>query len=831
MFYSLISCSPDESNSHQTIRNVLLISIDTCRSDHLSCYGDPRNTTPHIDRLAQDGIRFAHAVSPVPLTLPAHSSMLTGTNPTYHGVHDNSYYQLSDGNVTLAEMLKEHGFTTGAMISSFVLDSQFGLNQGFDTYHDYFEDPRKGPGDISERIGTETSRLAMQWLDEHGSRKFFLFLHYYDPHAAYAPPDSFASQFVDDRYAGEIAYVDHCIGQVLDKLITLGIDDSTLIIITSDHGEMLGEHGEDTHSYFIYQSAIRVPLIFKVPGRHETATLAPVAGIIDVVPTICGLLGIESPPHIQGIDLSKHFVPQNSATQPRYLYCESLYPTRYQANPLLGLVTDRWKYIQTTRPELYDLLRDPSESTNLASIEPLQIMKFQRQLNQMIEQQLDANTAGANLAIDPQARHRLETLGYLAGSNVDERFELDPDQEDPKDLIAFYKSHMLIFSLLSNEKIEEAKRLCKQLVAKRPEFWEGYIHLGNIAMSQKDYATAISYLQRSIELKPDLDVAHNNLGNAFQALGKFAEAIEHFHKALQIRPNHVEALNNLANALQLQGELDEAISYYHRVLGMKPTSAEAHSNLGSALRTKGQLDDAIHHYREALKLNSQHSEAQNNLANALRAQGKPQEAIAYYRKAIKTNPDHAGSHNNFGIALAAQGNLDEAIKHYRLTIELDPNHAAAHNNLGRALAAQKRLDEATDHYRQAIRIDPDYGIARNNLGNALIAQSRFDEAIRQFRGAVRVNPDYFYAYNNLGNALAKQQRFGEAIVNYRQALRINPDYYKAYNNLGLALASVGRLDDAIEQFHKALNIHPDYASAKRHLDMVEKLKKSQTASP
>lgn len=796
MFYSLISCSPDESNSHQTIRNVLLISIDTCRSDHLSCYGDQRNTTPHIDRLAQDGIRFAYAVSPVPLTLPAHSSMLTGTNPTYHGVHDNSYYQLSDGNVTLAEMLKEHGFTTGAIISAFVLDSQFGLNQGFDTYHDYFEDPRKGPGDISERIGTETSHLAMQWLAEHGSKKFFLFLHYYDPHATYAPPDPFASQFIDDRYAGEIAYVDHCIGQVLDKLITLGIDDSTLIIITSDHGEMLGEHGEDTHSYFIYQSAIRVPLIFKVPGHHETATLAPVAGIIDVVPTICGLLGIESPPHIQGIDLSKHFVPQNSATQPRYLYCESLYPTRYQANPLLGLVTDRWKYIQTTRPELYDLIRDPSESTNLANMEPLQIMKFQSQLNQMIKQQLDANTDSANLTIDPQARHRLETLGYLAGSSVDERFELDPDQEDPKDLIAFYQSHMLIFSLLSNEKIEEAKRLCKQLVAKRPKFWEGYIHLGNIAMSQKDYATAISYLQRSLELKPDLDTAHNNIGNAFQALGEFAKAIDHFHKALQISPNSVAALNNLANVLQLQGELDEAINYYHRVLGMKPTSVDSHNNLGSALRTKGQLDDAIHHYREALKLNPRHSEAQNNLANALHAQGKPQEAVAYYRKAIKMNPDHAGSHNNFGIALAAQGNLDEAI----------------------------------NHYRQAIRIDPDYSTAHNNLGNALVAQSRFDEAIRQFRHALKIQPDYFYAYNNLGNALAKQQRFSEATINYRHALRINPDYYKAYNNLGLALAAIGQFDNAIEQFHKALDINPSYASAKRNLDMVKNLK-SQATSP
>ena len=229
------------------IRNVLLISIDTCRADYLSCYGYPRETTPNIDELAREGILFENVISPVPLTLPAHSSMLTGTIPPYHRVHNNIDYKLGLSNVTLAEILKEVGFTTSAFISSFIMDSQFGLDQGFDTYNDSFEKTYSSVG-INERKAGETSRLAAQWLDEHKDESFFLFLHYYDPHKSYEPPKPFASKFPQNPYAGEIAYTDDYIGQVITRLKELGLYDSTLIIITSDHGEMLGEHGEPAHA-------------------------------------------------------------------------------------------------------------------------------------------------------------------------------------------------------------------------------------------------------------------------------------------------------------------------------------------------------------------------------------------------------------------------------------------------------------------------------------------------------------------------------------------------------------------------------------------------------
>ncbi|MHC4792043.1 MAG: sulfatase, partial [Planctomycetota bacterium] len=300
------------------IRQILLISIDTCRADHLSCYGYFRKTTPNIDEIAQEGFIFRNAITPVPLTLPSHSSMLTGTIPSYHGVHDNEGYKLDESNITLAEILRENGFRTGAIISAFVMDSQFGLDQGFESYNDKFEEEIAN-NLIVQRRGGEVSRFAVDWLDEHKDEKFFLFLHYYDPHSRYEPPEPFASLYKEDLYAGEVAYADYCIGQVINKLKELGLYDSALIIITSDHGEMLGEHNEFTHGYYIYQSAIKVPLIIKLPGQKKSLWIERLAGLIDIVPSICNMLGVKVPQGVQGKDMSVYFHDRRPSSYERYL--------------------------------------------------------------------------------------------------------------------------------------------------------------------------------------------------------------------------------------------------------------------------------------------------------------------------------------------------------------------------------------------------------------------------------------------------------------------------------------------------------------------------------
>jgi len=292
--------------SSKKVRHIILISIDTCRADCLSCYGCQQKTTPNIDKLARQSVLFENVISAVPVTLPSHSTMLTGTIPHYHGAHTNNNYRLGEFNVTLAEMLQEKGYKTAAVIAAFVLDARFGLSQGFDSYNDRFLGKRE-PGFVLERRAAETSKLAINWLAEHANEDFFLFLHYFDPHAEYIPPEPFASNFRENPYLGEIAYTDYCIGKVIDKLKSLGIYDSALLIVTSDHGESFGEHGEYTHGYFIYNTTIRVPLIFKLPGTNNAKRVKDIVGLIDVTPTILSQLGIAGPSHIQGKDLSDYF--------------------------------------------------------------------------------------------------------------------------------------------------------------------------------------------------------------------------------------------------------------------------------------------------------------------------------------------------------------------------------------------------------------------------------------------------------------------------------------------------------------------------------------------
>jgi len=377
---------------------VVLISIDTLRADRLGCYGFPRPTTPNIDGLALESALFENVISPVPVTLPAHCSMLTGTPPPRHGVRSNFRHILKNSSVTLQEILREAGYETGAVVSSVSLASRTGVNQGFGAYREVLGLDAGGEQEI-ERSCEESNRLALEWLEGRGGERFFLFLHYYDPHREYEPPEPFATEFADDLYAGEVAYADHCVGEFLGHLKRLGLYDSSLIVLTSDHGEMLGEHGERDHTFFIYESALRVPLLFRLPGGGEARRVEALAGLVDLVPTICSLLGVEAPGGVQGEDLSALVRGGAGAEGERHLYSESLTPTEYGGNALLGVRTERWKYIQTTRPELYDLEADPGEERNLVLEEPVRAGRLQGRLRAILRESERERESGRVTAV------------------------------------------------------------------------------------------------------------------------------------------------------------------------------------------------------------------------------------------------------------------------------------------------------------------------------------------------------------------------------------------------------------------------------------------------
>ena len=764
------------SHLPKEIRHIVLVSIDTCRADYLSCYGYRRQTTPNIDKFAEESILFTNVISPVPLTLPAHSSMLTGSIPPYHGIHDNFDYRLDESNVTLAEILKEAGFTTGAIISAFVLDSLFGLDQGFDTYNDEFEEEHMALN-ISERKGDEASRFALQWLDQHKDEKFFLFLHYYDPHSGYEPPEPFASQFSDSPYAGEIAYTDDCIGVVIKKLKELGLYDSSLIIITGDHGEMLGEHGESTHMYFIYQSAIKVPLIFKLPGRGKGERIDEPVGIIDIVPTICSALGIAIPSGVQG----KALFGQSRAGKDRYIYCESLYATKYGGNSLLGVVTDEFKYIQTTRPELYDLVKDPREMNNLVKKQPQRARILQDRLKQILEQSVRKDDSESKLELDEQARKRLESLGYVGGG-VTEDFDFDQSKDDPKDLIGFHAQGGKAHTLIRQKKYEEAETICEKMVEERPQYVDGYILLARIATEQGDFEGSVPHLYRALELEPERFETHNGLGTALSRLGKHEEALKHFEESVRMRPGKPEVLVNLGWCLYEQGKYGESVAQYIKALEIEPDQAKTHFHLGKALARQGKLDEALARWNEALRLTADKDDIQKGLRN------------------------------DIAERLAAHGRLEQAVALWNEIIDVEPNNTAAHKNLGAAFLQQAQLDQAIFHLAEALQAAPDNYEIRYNIALAFSRTGNYEKAITHWRKAVELKGDRLGALNDLAWVLGTHT--DESLRNPTEAVELSERAceltgYKdplILDTLSAAYASAGRFSEAVQTAEKAMGL-------------------------
>lgn len=526
------------------VHHIVLISIDTCRADFLSCYGYSGQTTPHIDGLAAEAVLFESAVSPSPMTLPGHSSMLTGTLPPAHGVHDNIGYQLGLSNTTLAELLTAKGFATGAVISAFVLDAQFGLDQGFDTYNDEFDEELTVG--VDRRRGDETTGYALQWLDKHAHEKSFLFLHYYDPHMPYDPPPPFDARFPANPYAGEVAYTDHQIGKVIAKLKELELYDDTLIIITSDHGEMHKEHGETTHGYFIYESAIKIPLIFKLPGQNKQRRIDQLVGLVDIVPTVCTLAGLDVPADVRGRDLSDTL--RNGkyvANEPRYMYCEAMLSTRYKANSLLGIRDDRWKYIQTTRPELYDLQADPKETRNLLVTEHKRAGLLRKNLELILTESQNRRTE-SKMVPDEKTTTRLEALGYVAGREITEAFDFESDKPDPKDWIEFHETNSIASHLIRHEKYDQARAVCEKMIRQDPGFAMTYFYLGKIAHAQGETDKTIDYYSKSLRLNPDQYNVHNKLGDVYYKIQDRDSAAHHLSESIRIKPAQPDALNGLA---------------------------------------------------------------------------------------------------------------------------------------------------------------------------------------------------------------------------------------------------------------------------------------------
>ena len=613
-------------------RNLLLISIDTCRPDRLGCYGAAGDTTPNLDALARGGVLFEAAGTTTPITLPSHASILTGLWPAQHGAHDN-HEHVAAGVETLAERLRAAGWRTAAFVSAFVLDARFGLDQGFERY----DDELGGPGDearwwlVNERGGADTTRAALDWLEQRPAGRFFLFLHYYDAHAPYAPAEPFASRFAGDPYAGEIAGVDAQIGRVLERLEALGLADETAVVVTSDHGESLGEHGERSHAYFAYESTIHVPLIVRAPGARAGARVGEPVSVVDLAPTLLALAGLEPTPGQVGRDLSPLLSGEGTLGE-RALYCESLYPTKFDCAGLRGLRRGRWKYLWTAEPELYDLGDDPAEARDVHADRPELASALHADLMRLLERSGAPARDGAAPA-DAEGLARVQALGY-AGGLVDTSLELAPDALDPKAFLDDYNRFLDVYLMLGEERLDEAAATCADLLRRRPGLLEVREVLARVQARQGAHADAVETCQAFLAaararrgdelpagrhaLDPAIGRVLVELGDAQRALGRRPAAVQSYQRAAQSLPDSPAPWSALGDLLaQDLSRWKEAVDAYTAALEREPDSAVVHNNLANCHAALGQLAEAERHYRAALALSPDDEAARVGLERTL----------------------------------------------------------------------------------------------------------------------------------------------------------------------------------------------------------------------
>jgi choline-sulfatase len=615
--------------------NVVVITIDTLRADHVGCYGYKGIKTPSIDALAQEGTRFERAYTPVPVTLPAHSALFSGTFPLRSGMHDFADNKLSPTQPTLASVLKDNGYVTGAVIGSAVLDSRFGLNHGFDFYYDHFDFSRLQESNLDEmeRPGDAVADLAIDWLDKNYRKKFFLWMHLYDPHYPYRPPSPYNEEYKDRPYDGEIAFADSQVGRLIRELKEKDVYQNTVIVLTGDHGESLGEHGEKTHGFFIYNATLQIPVIIRVPGDSSARTVADLVTLPDLMPTLLAFLKIDPPSDVQGRNLLP-LMTSKDKDPARTLYAETFLPRlHFNWSELRGSETENYHFIDAPKPELYDLKKDPGETNNLFAQKKAVADEMRNKLTTLIQQYSSGQELAQKTGLDPALMERLKSLGYAGFSGGSTPTVTDRSLPDPKDRVQVYEliSDAIADSqhgnyALSTEKLNAALKI-------EPNSVPVHYLLGLNYYRNRDFPKSIEELQRVLQLSPDYSLAVFQLGLAYAHVGDFDNAIRTLKQALDLDATNFSAAYNLGAAYLQKKMVPEAVGAFRQSITAYPDYGPGHRALGEVLVYQGQVDEAITELRRASELMPQDSGTHAALAKALAAKGLNQQADEEMRKA------------------------------------------------------------------------------------------------------------------------------------------------------------------------------------------------------
>ena len=657
--------------------NIVLITIDTLRTDRLGCYGSKSVATPAMDSLARNGVVFERAFSQVPLTFPSHAAILTGTYPAYNGVQDFTSPPLGPEFRTLAESLRANGYATGAVVSSFVLDRSWGMARGFDFYDDAFPATsffEKDPA-LVERRAKESVDHAITWLERTRRRPFFLWLHLYDPHSPYSPPEPFRAQYKGRLYDGEVAYADHELGRLLACLKGRGLYDGALILLLSDHGESLGEHGEQEHGFFVYNSTTRVPLVVKTPAgsRLRPGRRAEPVETIAVAPTLVEMAGLRDP-------IQKQFQAEGLFARQRepaaaLAYSETFYPfSSFGWNPLRSLESRRYHYIEAPKAELYDLQADPEERHNLAGEQSAVAAVLKEKLSQMLAQHspLEKRAQGPELSLE--TIEKLRALGYMAYRSPVSAEQLAKGLPDPKDKLGEFNAILQATDALEAGDFEKSEALLKRAQEHDPGMYLIPYLRGQAASRRKDWKAAVAQLSRSLELNPGFDQAMTVLARALTLSGDPAGGRKWLARALEVNPQSLRVWYELAWLHSRAGETEAARTALEKTLAIQP-------NFSPALRDLGML-----YFR------------QQNYA----------EAAARLERAAELGIKDAPLYNFLGISYSRTNRMSEAVEAYKQALKLNPELAEGHLNLGYAYQRLNKASLAQSEYAKACRLEKQF---------------------------------------------------------------------------------------------------------------------------
>jgi arylsulfatase A-like enzyme/Tfp pilus assembly protein PilF len=678
--------------------NLVLITIDTLRADHVGVYGDAAAETPTLDALARRGVRFARARSAAPLTGPSHATILTGVYPPQHGVRDNVNFVLDNRHPTLAGLLKEKGYRTAAFVGAYPLASAFGFGRGFERFGEGFHETA-ALGQGAERPGNEVADAALEWLASTGRDPFFVWIHLYDPHAPYTPPAPYAERFRDRPYDGEIAFADAQVGRVLEALRTSRRDANTLVVVLSDHGEGLGEHGEATHGMLVYDSTLHVPWIMAGPGVPAGRVVADEVGTVDVLPTLLGLVHASPPSGLPGRDLRPALAERSVRSEP--LYAESLFGRlncRWSA--LRSWTSGGLKLIEGSEPELYDLANDPGELVNRASAEPDKVARLRGTLRSAVARMAPPGDSAKAVALSPEQEEKLRSLGYAAGSGGAGALD-EPGLPDPR-------THVGMFERLQRALIAQGPAVlpalaeASALASEDPDNPFAHFTRASLAYRAGRLDVAAESFARALAIDPDRPGMRHYYGRLLREKGDLVESERQLRLAVaQTGDDDLRTRVNLADTLVVQGKLDEAEALLRPALAKEPDHLEAQAALGRLFMARHRPADALPFLQAATR--GAGAEPWIELASVYLELNDAGKAESAAQEALRRSPMHPWALALQGHVLIREGRRDAGLAALHEALRIHPRRPEVWQSLARAFAAAGDRETAAACRREAER--------------------------------------------------------------------------------------------------------------------------------